>query len=583
MRFLVPAAVAAALLAPTAPAQCFDTVYGTPLAAANALFGDVEFAMQPIGFAFPLGGTTYADVHVCDKGYVWLSNNNVPPSGGVDITPTAAELASMSPRICALWSDIQVLSSNNGMVYLKSTPARCTITWVNAQCYNATSGLFDMQMQLEPTGVVRVLFGPGTTNNSTQATWWVGVAGLSPGLGATLPAASDLSAGGATASNTLFEEWPAANTFDLASNGLLIVPTNPGYTYVPLGAPVNCASAVDYGTGCGVREDSVFELMPMAAFDLANSTIAWLRLPDGYLVLGGLPGTWYTPTAAAVVVANGDDAEETVTLASAMPAPGGPVTQLTVCSNGRIAFGPNGNGVDYIPDAQMFLDYPSSTIAAAWHDYDQTSPGSGAITFEQNGGIAYVTWNGVHSYGTSTPDSFQYQFDLATGTVTVVYGAFGLGGFTDYLAGYSFGGPSTSAPVDLSAVVVAGVSVYDNGGAGLALSANSMPFLGNAGFALVTTNVPSLAPIGVTFFGDGAFVPPLDLTFLGMPGCFAHTNGNLASGAFAVVNGTGSIPLPIPGNAGLVGLSLTCQSLAFSSATPSGLISSNGTRFTIGN
>src|SRR5688572_30970481 len=119
-----------AAFAATASAQCLDRVYGTSLGAGP----DTMFAMQPIGFAFPLGGTTYTDIHVTDKGYVFLSNNNVPPAPfGIDYDATEAELVSGSPRICALWADIQCDGfTNNGEVFLKSTATDCTVTWTNA-------------------------------------------------------------------------------------------------------------------------------------------------------------------------------------------------------------------------------------------------------------------------------------------------------------------------------------------------------------------------------------------------------------------------------------------------------------------
>ncbi len=573
--------LALSLLTSAAWAQCFDTAYGTAIGTPGSMFGDQTFPMQPIGFPFPIGGTTYTDMVVCDKGYVWLSNGGVPVDGGVDISPTAAEFASASPRVAALWTDVRVTDVNNGMVYVKSTPTACTISWINAQCFGGTSGVFSMQMVLGIAGDVKVLFGPGTTNNSTLPQWQIGVTGISPGLGATLPAASDLSAGGSTTDPLVYEEFTLPNTFDLANNGLLFAPSSPGYAFVPLGAPVNCAAADVFGTGCGQQVDSFYEIMPAAAFDLANTTITYFRQPDSYLVLGGLPGTWVAPSAGAVVVANFDDAEEVVTLTGAMPVPGGTTTQLTVCSNGRIALGGIGNGVDWAPVAQTFLDFAATTIAANWHDYDQTATGSGAITFEQVGTTAYVTWNGVYSYFTTSPDSFQYQFDVATGNVTIVYGSFGLAG-GDCLVGYSYAGPSTAQPIDVSAALATPISVFDNGAQGLGLAANTSPTLGNAAFAMVTTGIPSLVPVGVLFAGDTAVVPGLDLTFLGMPGCFGYTNANLTSVTFAVAGGTGTVALPIPNVNGLIGLSFTCQSLAFSLVTPSNLITSNGLELTVG-
>jgi hypothetical protein len=572
--------LAIAMLAPTALAQCFDQAYGTPIGTAATLYGDVVFPIRPIGFAFPIGAATYTDVHICDKGYVYLSNAGVPAPGVADFTATAAELASGPPRICALWSDIQVLASNNGQIYINSSPAQCTITWINAQTYSATSGLFNMQMQLQPTGQVKVLYGPGTTNASTQLTWWAGVAGLSPGLGAPLPAASDLSVGGVTTDNTLYEEWLAINTFDMANNGLLILPTSPGYVYLPIGTPVNCASVSDYGTGCGTQNDSIYEQFAPTAFDLGGTTLTYLRQPGGYTVLNSVAGTFVPPSGAATIVANADDTEQVVALTGSMPVPGGVTSSLTVCSNGRIALGGTGNGTAYTPDGPTFLAFANATIAASWHDYNPTIAGSGSILFEQIGSIAYVTWNGVYSYGTTVPDTFQYQFDVTSGSVTVVYGTFSTQG-NDRLAGYSPGGPSTASPSDLSALT-APVFCADSS-AGLALTTNGGPTLGNSSFALVSSNIPSLVPIGLLFFGDTAVNPGIDLTFLGMPGCFGYTNANLTSVTFPVIGASGSVNLPIPSSPGLIGLSLACQSLAFSLVTPSNLITSNGTQFTIGN
>jgi hypothetical protein len=39
-----------------------------------------------------------------------------------------------------------------------------------------------------------------------------------------------------------------------------------------------------------------------------------------------------------------------------------------------------------------------------------------------------VTWDGVYSYGRPTPDTFQMQFDTATGSVRLCGGDLGLGG-----------------------------------------------------------------------------------------------------------------------------------------------------------
>lgn len=582
--FALPLALS--LVASSAAAQCFDTAFGTPLGVPGSLFGDVVFPQQSIGFAFPLGGATYTDIHVCDKGYVYLSNAGVPAPGGADFDASGADLVSGSPRVCALWSDIQVLSSNNGQVYLKSSPTTCTITWENAQCYQATSGVFSMQMELSVSGQVKVLFGPGTTNNSNamQPTWQVGIAGLSPGMGATLPAASDLSAGGASTDNTVFEEWTTPNTFDIANNGLLFIPTSPtGYTFVPLGSPVNCASTSVFGTGCVQSNDSVYEEWT-SGFDLNNTTITWLRSPSGYLVFNSIPGTFVPPSGAAINIAAGQlDGSQTVALTGAMPIPGGTTSSLGITTKGTIEFTANPPTIDFTPSPAELLANPNTTVGL-WHDYDQTSPGSGLIQYEQVGNIAYATWNGVHSFSSTTPSTFQFQFDVATGNITLVINT--MGGFAapdSGVLGFSVGGPSNDPGATDFSAITGTVEVADFGSTGVKLTTNSAPAFGNAGFAFVVSDIPNLVPVGIQFFGTASVNPGLDLTFLGMAGCFAYTNANLGSVTFPIVSGVGTIGLPIPSNPALLGVVLSSQSAVFTTATAFGLATSNGVEITVGN
>src|SRR5690606_30202097 len=103
-----------------------------------------ELPGQPLGFAFPLGGTTYTDVHITDKGYVWLTNAGVPATPGfVDYTATGAELASQGPRIAALWGDFQALAVNGAQIWLDtSAPGRAVITWEKLECFGGNCAQF---------------------------------------------------------------------------------------------------------------------------------------------------------------------------------------------------------------------------------------------------------------------------------------------------------------------------------------------------------------------------------------------------------------------------------------------------------
>jgi hypothetical protein len=122
---------------------------------------------------------------------------------------------------------------------------------------------------------------------------------------------------------------------------------------------------------------------------------------------------------------------------------------------------------------------------------------------------------------------------------------------------------------------------YGTGCDGLTLTANGLPTVGNPAFGLDVNGVT----LGVAFVGFGTTVinPGIDVTFIGMPGCFAYLSLDL--GLFQtgpVASGTGTFMLPIPAGTSIAGAQLATQGLALSVATPSLLVSSNGLQLVVG-
>lgn len=129
----------------------------------------------------------------------------------------------------------------------------------------------------------------------------------------------------------------------------------------------------------------------------------------------------------------------------------------------------------------------------------------------------------------------------------------------------------------------AAATTYGVGCEGLALSNTNLPKIGSGNFSLDVSNVPVFAPIAFVAFGGLAVNPGLDLTVIGMPGCFSYTSFDI--GLFqtgAVINQIGSFVLPIPANTALAGSALAAQGVSLSILTPLGLNSSNGLQFTVG-
>lgn len=336
------------------------------------------------------------------------------------------------------------------------------------------------------------------------------------------------------------------------------------------------ATNTTLGAGCGQTVGSFYEAFAnTAAVDLSNTTFTWLNTGTGYTVLSSLPGTFVPPTPAASNVAPGLlDGQQLFPLPGPMPSPGGPVNTLNVTTKGQVELNSPGTAaIDYTPTAAELLAWPT-TVFALWHDYNQTSAGSGLIYFEVVGNVAYVTWNGVHSYLTTAPDTFQFQFDLVTGNVTLVIGALGNASVDPVVVGFSPAGASPDpGATDLSSLTALVLSVPE--AAALSLSGTSRPVT-NTSWNLSLTNVPANGVLGVDVFG-GADPGLNDLSFLGLPGCGLRASLDALS-AWLVTGPSHTFGLPVPNVPALVNQHFFVTSAVFQNPPTNafGAITANG-------
>ena len=593
MKLLVTSALLLAFS--VVPAQGSTCFVGPPAGTMLGNLRDAVYPAAPIGFAFPFGGATYTDIHVSDHGFAALSNGGTPtpPAGGqFTYTPSLANFAAGRPILAAMWSDSVGGSTTPGAgVHIdNSSPTSCRIEWRSVASFGFPAPEFDLAMTLFPNGQVQFDYGVNVTNNSLfGGVADHGVVGVF--TGGALPGSVDLSAGGAATNHNTFEQFVVANTFDMANNRLLLTPANPGWQFALLGPSSACAAAVDFGEGCGGDpSESVYEAfsgpgLSGPPFDLAQTSFRWIRSASGYSLVQQ-PAPFVAPSANAQPVAAGaTDGQQAFTLSAPMPYAVGTTNTLNVRTKGQVEL----DG----PPIQWFFMYPSllqdwpNTAFHCWHDFDQASPGSGPIVYEEVAGVAYVTWNGVHSRSVALPSTVQWQFDVATGDVAlVVLGAAGIlaATYDSTFVGYSVGGASIlREPTDLSALT--GVIAIPDAPAvcgPLWMTHIGLPFVGNALFQYTISDIPASSPLAFQMFGTSALSPAVDLTAIGMPGCFAYTSADLGATSEPAMGGNANIGLPIPASNALAGVSLTAQAVVFSQATPLNLVTSNGNTVTIG-
>ena len=109
----------------------------------------------------------------------------------------------------------------------------------------------------------------------------------------------------------------------------------------------------------------------------------------------------------------------------------------------------------------------------------------------------------------------------------------------------------------------------------MALAAGSRPVLGTT-VQMTTSNIPAGSPAQALLYGPQA-TPAIDLTTIGMAGCFSHMTSFDVYSLVAAPAATVVTPVTVPNVPTLVGLTVALQSVSYSPPRTSfGWLSSNG-------
>lgn len=575
------APLALCLLAAPAFAQipCYTTTLGTNLGLAD----ETMSTAQNLGFTFTYNGVGYTQIQVCDNGYITLGGSG----GFADYDPLAASLVGDPlARICPLWADLEPGVPGGGDVYFRAVPAsgsaaaHAVITWDGVWDYAGTTP-HSFQLYLIDGGQIRIHYGSDLANIGDG--WLIGA---SPGNGAlqntvdfaTLPI---LTSGNATLHQV--SNGPvglAGSTLDWLSD------STGGYIVVE---STQCAKVAYYGRGCIAQFASFYEhFVTSPSIDLSNTGFSMLNTGTSYVVVP-TSATFVTPSATATNLGLDDDDETSVTLSAALPFPGGSTTTLNVASNGHISTASNGAAASFAPTPAEFMTWTNTTWAA-WHDFIPTPTGPDNVWLEQVNGVAYITWLNVLSYDGPfagvTPSTLQFQFDLASGHVHVLFQTLdtvsvGYPGAAGWVVGLrAANGTLDPGTVDLSTSLP--ITTFANEVAPLQVEASAAPVVGTL-ISLDTTNIPTSAPFGAIVLGLTAVNPGIDLTSIGMASCFQYTDNLATLLFFPLGSSTASTPFQVPN---MPGVTVSVQALAYAPSalftTTLGALASNGMALQIG-
>jgi hypothetical protein len=384
--------------------------------------------------------------------------------------------------------------------------------------------------------------------------------------------------------NTVFNVWfdctvaPSQGLFHcnaarIGSGGL----TTSVIADVPSGIPTAFNTLV--GTGCaggaGPCQSTVYEQFGSAAsFDLSNSNMGFALSGQNYVfgAAGGGAGYQATPTGTALTLT--DDSTATVTLPFTLAFPGGTTTQLVVCSNGFIS--PVNNGTAFNPSAASFLT-GAATWAGLWQDLNPAS--GGQVLSNVTATSARISFVNVRSFTGTGTVNVQYEF-LSNNRVNIYWGTCAPTGNAPFTGWTPGNGATDPGSTNLTTAIPAGLTLCPSAPTvqPLRLDPSARPVLGTT-ISMNSSNIPAGTAFAALMFSAVIPNPAIDLTAIGMGGCFAYVDPATAqtfNSAFAPST-SWSQSLALPNNPAFVGASLGWQTVSFSpGTTAAGIITSNG-------
>jgi hypothetical protein len=317
----------------------------------------------------------------------------------------------------------------------------------------------------------------------------------------------------------------------------------------------------NYGSGCYSYNPDTTNFMsefagsPAAKAALDGNALQFLRTANGYIALWlpGAAGALYVPpTVAATIVANADDTTTTFSPSVPVPVPGGVAPQWTVSSNGVLTAAAAGNQTTAYTATLAATATATGLAWYNWRDFNPAAAGSGKVKTEEVGGVLYVTFDGVYEYGTTNPTTFQWQVNLTSGDVMMVWTSMAVSvNTTTMVVGSTLAGAGptpTSVNFATASPFVMGPPVSL---APLSLSASPAPVINPSTNVTYTIgNIPEYVPgsglyLSVLFLSVNPLPGGIDLAGIltHLPGCRAFVATlDLGIGAAVTVAPTNPVP-----------------------------------------
>lgn len=364
--------------------------------------------------------------------------------------------------------------------------------------------------------------------------------------------------------------YPAANGAEL-NHGIVVE-----VTYYPPGS--NIATVASYGEGCYDRFATFYELFPAGTFDLANQGIRLLPSGSGYAVVPGATG-WFTPTSAPLtfplsfpsMLSSGPH-----TLPFSFPFPGGATSTFHVGRFGAVWARPTPNpGCCQGSVASLLADLPR--FAGFWTNLNLLAGGSAHLDLDPANNAAYVTFLNVPESNSTNLNTFQMAF-FANGGVEYRYQQCAASVHAT-LVGWSPGlGARDPGNADLSSLPIS--TAPD--AVPLRLVAEQRPLI-NTSVTVTARDIPPQGLVGAFVGGLVQHLPGLSLASFGMPGCLQHASHDASAVLIAAGGGQASMTLAVPNDPGLSGVSVFLQAVVLvPGANQLGALSSNGLDLRVG-